>query len=896
MSNKIELIEEIINVLIHNAGKEILEEIEVEQICENAKQMTAIQGNKYAKEEFNNIIRTAKSKYCVKAQEGIVIKAEQEHKTWYPMGKAETEGFFWKRYKRYLETNLGFARNVVTIMDKTTDEIMDLLGDPNNKEPFKRRGLILGDVQSGKTANYISICNKAADAGYKVIILLTGTIESLRKQTQGRIDDGFLGRKSTEVLQKRIKTVYVGVGKINHEKNANTFTSEIKDFSNNFLVNMGLSLKGVSSPTIFVVKKNKKILNNLIEWLYNHNREDDSDKIELPMLLIDDEADNASINTKEENNPTAINEKIRSLLKLFTKTTYIGVTATPFANIFIDPETETQLQGDELFPKDFIYLVQPPSNYIGCNDIFGEEPIYSKNLTLIEDAENYFKIGHNQDIEIEELPKSLKDAIYYYILTNVVRDLRGDTIKHRTMLINISRYNKVQEMLAQKIEEWMTEVITAIDDYSKLEEEETSKITIFTELKAIWDTFNFTKFTKKTWKYIQQNCLIKATKPIEIRKVNQNTKTALNYEAYKEIGARFIVIGGNSLSRGITLEGLVVSYFYRNTQAYDTLLQMGRWFGYRKNYEDIFRIWMHQDAIDWFGSVNEAVQELKGQVVEMRNLGLTPYDFALKVRKNPEALMITAKNKMRYTGTIRRRISISGRLIETPRISAKKEDLQQNYEEIIQIFKKLKQEYIEEEEKGAKIFRNITAKVIIEILTKIKTHPYNIIFNKEALINYINSNKLNLWDIAIPQGKGEKDENPYIEIYKELRKFSKREDMLMVNGTKLRIGSKGSTNLGITQQQIEDIEEKYNRRADAKENIPDNEYLIRNRKPLLLIHLLQPNNTEEIEQKIPIVGLAMGLPKKEDDEEKLVEYVVNTYFLKNGYLEEEDEIEQYYAN
>ncbi len=194
------------------------------------------------------------------------------------------------------------------------------------------------------------------------------------------------------------KNTTVGVGQIDKRKKIALFTSVTKDFSSDVLKSNSLSLSSISDPVVLVVKKNKRILQNLITWLRNNNTNGVDGQIDLPMLLIDDEADNASVNTKEaEDTPAAINKCIRELLHQFTRTTYVGITATPFANIFIDPETEDEMIGDDLFPADFIYALDPPTDYIGAERIFGDEnadhddalvPLYP------EEMDHFFPFSH----------------------------------------------------------------------------------------------------------------------------------------------------------------------------------------------------------------------------------------------------------------------------------------------------------------------------------------------------------------------------------------------------------------------------------------------------------------------------------------------------------------------
>jgi hypothetical protein len=287
-------------------------------------------------EEFAEIKRKLKSNIVVKPDFGVLIKDGKKHMPWLASRRAELDFFFWDRYIKYLEEVKHWNPRITGNLGLDSDIIVDYLGDPASDEAFQRRGLVLGDVQSGKTANYTAICNKAADTGYRVIIILAGTMENLRRQTQERLDAEFSGRMSQYLLDPKqdIGNVPVGVGRYGQEKRIETFTSVTKDFDKNILRALNLSLHSVTSTVLFVVKKNKSILNNLIKWLQSSNT-DARGAVNLPMLLIDDEADSASVNTKKEDeDPTAINDAIRRLLKLFRQASYLGITATPYANIW----------------------------------------------------------------------------------------------------------------------------------------------------------------------------------------------------------------------------------------------------------------------------------------------------------------------------------------------------------------------------------------------------------------------------------------------------------------------------------------------------------------------------------------------------------------------------------
>lgn len=312
-------------------------------------------------------IAELQSKLAVKMDRGSFVK-EKNHVSWYYAAKGKINHKFWNRYSTYLYKDASFNSDVINSIDVATDEMMDLLSNPNEATAFQRRGLVIGDVQSGKTSTYLALMNKAADAGYHIIILLTGTIEKLRRQTQGRTDEGFVGLDST-AFNKNKDNVFVGVGKIDRSVSGWAVTSTTSDFNTATASKLSGQLSSISDPVVFVLKKNKSVLEKLENWLRLFNRNPSTGTIDSPLLLIDDEADNASVSTKPGEDPTTINKNIRKILKLFSKASYVGFTATPFANIFIDPDSTQEMLGDDLFPRDFIYALEAPTNYIGAASI-----------------------------------------------------------------------------------------------------------------------------------------------------------------------------------------------------------------------------------------------------------------------------------------------------------------------------------------------------------------------------------------------------------------------------------------------------------------------------------------------------------------------------------------------
>src|SRR6266542_2798410 len=306
--------------------------------------------------ERTQILQKVMARRLVKMDTGFALF--ERHVPWVNARRPRIDPFYWSRFKLMLQKE--WAPGVITGLDRSTDEILDLLGNPEEADTWKRRGLVMGDVQSGKTATYSALICKAADAGYRFIVLLTGTIENLRRQTQERLDTGFVGFDSSELLKRNARNLRVGVGLLDGRRQATVFTSSSTDFRVATLDALGLSLDALKEPALVVIKKHTRILANLRDWVSGYNIGGQSGDIDIPMLMIDDEADNASINTNDpDRDPTAVNAGIREVLGLFRRTTYVGFTATPFANIFVNPDSKEEMLGDDLFPRDFIYTLQP---------------------------------------------------------------------------------------------------------------------------------------------------------------------------------------------------------------------------------------------------------------------------------------------------------------------------------------------------------------------------------------------------------------------------------------------------------------------------------------------------------------------------------------------------------
>jgi hypothetical protein len=661
----LEMLEDIVARILEKSSTVI----ETEFIKENIRNYAEVPpfNGTISENEILIVTKRLETRFDITMGIGSILKAN-DYIPWLDDARSEIDWYYWERYKWLLSKN-GFSPNVIQSLDMVSNKIIDHLENPEKDGSWARKGLVVGHVQSGKTANYTGVITKAADSGYKVIIVLAGLIRPLRDQTQIRIDEGFIGLDSSKQLDvSSLKEKRIGVGFKDYSRTPISLTTSTQDFKNKIANQLGAQIKHFNEPVVLVIKKNVSILKNLINWLKSNNLELNN----VPMLLIDDEADHASINTrKEDEDPTTTNKRIRELLSLFDKNSYLGYTATPFANIFIDPESENEMLNDDLFPRDFIISLDAPSNYMGARRIFDDD----SNLDILREIDDYTDIlplKHKKDDFPEILPLSLKEAIRSFILIKTIRNLRGQSKKHNSMLINISRFTDIQSHLKLLVHDYLTELRDSIANHFSLSEKEALNNSHFVDLKRLWDKeFNTAEYS---WADIQKE-LKKAVSPIKVIEVNSSRNSEpLDYNMNDfPNGRNLIAVGGISLSRGLTLEGLTVSYFLRNSVMYDTLMQMGRWFGYRTDFEDLCRIYMSEEAISWYSHISKATEELRNEFKNMEKAKMTPRDFGLSVRSHPESLIVTARNKMRSGRNIIRKISLEGRLVETSILIKSKE-------------------------------------------------------------------------------------------------------------------------------------------------------------------------------------------------------------------------------
>lgn len=641
------------------------------------------------------LIRDLEAEINIFVGDGNSLSDDADHVPWLEnrLGDKATWSF-WNRYTRFSKGEQALPTTALTRLDELTNDILGKLEDPSRDGPWDRRGLVAGQVQSGKTGNYTGLIAKAIDNGYKLVVVLAGVHNSLRSQTQARIDEGILGFDTRAIRQASMASdsAKIGVGKlVGPQLYVASFTSSAEggDFRLNVAQNMGV-VPGGTDPIILVIKKNKSILENLYAWatLLTKERDSGSGKYRVrgvPVLVIDDEADHASVNTKhprpgdEEIDPSAINGLIRQFLDTFERTAYVGYTATPFANIFIDPDGEHNKKGEDLFPRSFIVNLPAPSNYVGpervfglqadaANEVEGVEPL--PILRTIEDYATWLPDKHKSTDQLgKQLPTSLEEALLFFLISGAIRRLRGQGGKHHSMLVHVTRFTLVQKQVATQVTEFLKEVQQRLaygegaDQWLRDRAMHLYEDDLAPTCAELGDTPDLASLIGLVPSFDEIWAELGAvTNRTTVHVVNGASDDALEYIDHPE-GVSVIAIGGDKLSRGLTLEGLCVSYYLRASKMYDTLMQMGRWFGYRTGYLDVCRLYTTSSLITWYERITSASAELQREFEAMAVVGKTPADFGLRVRQLPDGLLVTSPTKLKYAQRVS--ISFSGAISET---------------------------------------------------------------------------------------------------------------------------------------------------------------------------------------------------------------------------------------
>ena len=863
--------------------------------------------DKFSEVNLSKLRKALESKNNIRVG-GYSVIDDKDFQSWIHNAREKGPFEFWERYRNYLELNKRFPETVVDQLDGLTDDILDRLRDPSTSGSWDRRGLVVGDVQSGKTSNYTGLICKAVDAGFPLIIVLAGVHNSLRSQTQIRLDEGFLGFDTRLNLRGDQENLRIGAGAMPGQKlliaHSLTSSSDSGDFKRGTADGTKL-IPGGKDPVILVVKKSVSILDNLLKWVASVRGVNDDTvpggKIirDVPVLVIDDEADYASANTKEyrddlgeidpDADPTRTNELIRRLLTTFEKSAYVGYTATPFANVFMHHEATNKDVGEDLFPRSFIINIPAPSNYIGAEKVFGlERPGESQEarglpiIRRIKDAAEIFPLRHNKLLEVSMLPPSMHEAILSFILACAARRVRGDAEADNSMLIHVTRFTLVQAQIAELVREALTDIRRQLEFPGTGGNTETS-------LRKLWDKEFVPKFPTiaaalpeedlepVSWQEVHAE-LYSAVKRITVREINGSAKDALDYAEHPQ-GLSVIAIGGDKLSRGLTLEGLTVSYFVRSSKMYDTLMQMGRWFGYRPRFADLCRLYTSPELVKWYRHIATATAELREEFDLVFDKGGNPLEFGNRVRTHPDGLMITAANKMRSSARIR--AGFAGTISETVSFDIEKAD--HNLKTFASFFEGLPTAPLD---KGRYIWDNVDGADIGDLMHGIETSRDSWKANSQALSRYIRNRvahgRLEKWTVVL-LASGHSPRRGKIGPYK--LPLNTREDRSEGDKEKFTIGrlvSPPDEMLDFTKKQQDRAmaetlaawSAKSGPKRDAPKT-PSGPFIRKQRsegRGLLLVYPLDPGFSES--DIPPMIGFGVSLPF--DRDAPLIDYAANS--------------------
>ena len=541
----------------------------------------------------------------------------------------------WRRLKESLRSDLKWESDQVDSVAAESLRVLRQLPDPEVQPSFQGRGLVVGYVQSGKTANYTAVIARAADAGYRLFIVMSGIHDSLRNQTQVRLERELIADRKADGDE------------IREWETLTTATGDFKD--------QDLQVLLTGRAILAVVKKNVPVLQKLDRWLESAAQVLN----DLPMLVIDDEADQASINTKgnrppdaavgenddddddEDENlaPSKTNALIRSILKRTGRAAYVAYTATPFANILINPEAVDRRVGDDLFPRDFVIQLPRPKGYTGTEELFGVGAQARDVLRTVEEVDVKALRGSRKrsksEIFLEQaadsIPRSLADALIEFCFAGAVLKLRNLAGKPHTMLVHVSQKTADQSRIAEAIRE-------QLDLWREAERQGQRLDSVFA---PVWEDLKVGVEAPPDDATVLEASftVLRSLVVLEL-----NSVTGENLEYAEKPGRHIIAVGGNRLSRGLTLEGLTISYFLRTATMCDTLLQMARWYGFRRGYEDLIRIWTTDGIARWFSELALVEQSLRDSIVALGRAGRRPDQMAIRLRAHSD-LLLTARNK-----------------------------------------------------------------------------------------------------------------------------------------------------------------------------------------------------------------------------------------------------------
>jgi hypothetical protein len=630
-----------------------------------------------------------------------VVAAEQPWDPWYTTERAAEREFYWPRYRQYLLDLKRWHPDTVAKLDAASTDIVSRLADPCRSERYQSKGLVVGYVQSGKTANFTGVIAKAFDAGYRLVIVMTGTIELLRAQTQRRIDMELVGRQNIVGSMTPQEAADAGIdyqddpdwiaGRFNDlgvpqpSPGIHRFTLYNSDYTHQFLTlapDHSDPAKPMWDPVnlfpararLVVTKKNSKVLEKLVADLRLNRKAFE----EIPVLIIDDESDLASPNTvdpaaapkhggsgkdEDDRERKAINAHIADMLRLMPRAQYVGYTATPFANVFVDPEDDAGI-----FPKDFVVGLDRPTDYMGVEDFHDLDGVDDPHDVKESNKAAHVRVlgagPEDEEAQLGELAKALR----MFVLAGAIkcfREARGAArFRHHTMLVHESvRMDDAKETKDRILELWRKCKFTQPAGVRALKELYEADVAIVSDARREAGTPIEASFDDLVPFIAEALSRIEAAGGDPVLIVNsdaavQRSQAALDFDRTETWR---VLVGGAKLSRGFTVEGLTVTYFRRATNLAAALTQMGRWFGFRSGYRDLVRLYIAQsaklggktvDIYEAFEAVARDERAFREQLKRYAGFGpdgkplLTPAQIPPLVFQHLPWLRPDAKNKM----------------------------------------------------------------------------------------------------------------------------------------------------------------------------------------------------------------------------------------------------------
>ncbi|MET1172935.1 Z1 domain-containing protein [Paenibacillus amylolyticus] len=761
--------------------------------------------------EYKDSVREALERERFTIRDPILIEdVNRDHNIWLPYVDRD-QWYYWPRLRKYLVDQKGWPILTAQSIDDATDAILGAMEDPATPS-FDTKGLVVGYVQSGKTANYTGLIAKAVDTGYRLVIVLTGMHNTLRYQTQVRLDKELVGK---------LNGISVGVGIPTSEKEWYTLTKADPRQGDFEPGNTGTAILSYSKPILIVTKKNGAVLRRLIEWL---SETQEQTRKNIPCLIIDDEADQASVNTggnrpleddcdnnetENQDSPSTINALIRQLRNLFAKKAYIAYTATPFANVLIDPEGIDTETGEDLYPKSFIMPLERPEGYYGAREIFGTNDGEFRGMDVINRVPNtdiaFLVPERRSEVETFEphIPESLKDALKDFILSGAARLSRGHESQPMAMLIHTSYRTLIQVKMAKLLK----------NDFKNLRDEwRYFRESLTQQFKDRWDR-EFRPVTRSInieldmpYEHIQDH-IGKFLEMVTFKELHGDSGDDIDYE--REPDQKIIVIGGNRLSRGLTLEGLMVSYYVRPTPYYDTLMQMGRWFGYRPGYVDVTRIYTTKLLEEWFRDLATVEEELHVEMSKYKVEGTTPAEIGVRIRTHP-AMLVTSPLKMQRTHIVN--VSLSNQTLQTITFPLNNNEWLRRNIQVSKGFLSVLGTPHEVRGNGRPVWMNISSSDILDFLSEYQTDPDATRVISDRMVNYIRrqneQNELNDWVVALIGRNRQSEQLGTIDLgivdFPEVNLIN-RSKLVGVNSLKA-IASAVDQKIGLTSEQLEEAD------------------------------------------------------------------------------------------